>query len=104
MPGIDFDRLRREIAMEQVPPLIGFQPRHRRGDQWYGGCPLDGSDGEGGCHFSVNVAKRRFYCHRCHQHGNPLELWAGFCKLPLYPAMIELCRQLGREVPWIKRW
>jgi len=26
MPGIDFDRLRREIPMEDVLHLIGFQP------------------------------------------------------------------------------
>jgi hypothetical protein len=40
MPGIDFDRLRREITMEQVLQLLGFQPTQRTGVQWYGGCPL----------------------------------------------------------------
>ena len=39
MPGIDFDRLRREIPMEDVLHLIGFQPCQTTGDQWYGGFP-----------------------------------------------------------------
>jgi hypothetical protein len=43
MPGIDFHRLRREIPMEDVLHLIGFQPCQTTGDQWYGGCPLHGS-------------------------------------------------------------
>jgi hypothetical protein len=61
MPGIDFNRLRTEIAMEQVLNLLGFAPTHRRGYQWHGYCPL-------------------------HQSA------------------INLCHELGREVPWIHRW
>lgn len=40
MPGIDFDRVRAEITMEQVLSLLGFQPSNRSGVQWYGSCPL----------------------------------------------------------------
>ena len=36
MPGVDFNRLRAEITMEQVLDLLGFQPSQRTGDQWYG--------------------------------------------------------------------
>jgi hypothetical protein len=43
MPGIDFRRLRSEITMQQVLDLLGFQPAHRKGDQWYGACPLHAS-------------------------------------------------------------
>ena len=43
MPGIDFDRLRREISMEQVLVLLGFEPTRRTSDQWYGACPLHGT-------------------------------------------------------------
>ena len=42
MPGIDFDRLRAEITMQQVLQLLGFEPTRCRGDQWYGRCPLPG--------------------------------------------------------------
>jgi DNA primase len=104
MPGIDFRRLCREITMEQVLDLLGFEPSRRRGDQWYGCCPLHGSTSGRRQFFSVNVAIGRYYCHRCHSHGNQLELWAAATKLRLHPAAIDLCRALGREVPWLHRW
>jgi len=104
MPGVDFDKLRRQISMEQVLDLLGFEPSQRTGDQWYGSCPLH--DSTAGCRrcFSVNVAIGRYHCHRCHSQGHQLELWAAAAKLPLYQAAIDLCRALGQEVPWIRRW
>jgi hypothetical protein len=106
MPGIDFDRLRREITMEQVLNLLAFEPCQRTGDQWYGGCPLHGSSSDRARHrhFSVNVASRRYDCHKCHSQGNQLELWAAFIHKEIHPAMIDLCHALGREIPWIRRW
>jgi hypothetical protein len=104
MPGVDFRRLCREISMEQVLDLLGFEPSCRRGDQWYGRCPLHESRGGRDRSFSVNVALGRYSCHRCQSHGHQLELWAAATRLPLHPAAIDLCRTLGREVPWIRRW
>jgi hypothetical protein len=37
-------------------------------------------------------------------HGNALELWAAAHKLGIYEAALDLCRALGRDVPWINRW
>jgi DNA primase len=104
MPGVDFDRLRTEITMEQVLNLLGFQPSQSMGDQWYGDCPLHGSTSNRRRCFSVNVAMGRYYCHRCHSKGHQLELWAASTKLSLHQAAIDLCRALGREVPWMSRW
>jgi DNA primase len=103
VPGIDFDRVRAEVTMEQVLSLLGFQPSRRSGVQWYGVCPLHESRSRRRCSFSVNVAIGRYYCHGCHSHGNQLELWAAARKLPLHQAAIELCHRLGRQVPWIER-
>jgi hypothetical protein len=103
MPGIDFDKLRTQITMQQVLDLLGFQPCRRTRDQWYGGCPLHESRPSRRC-FSVNVAIGRYRCHRCHSQGNQLELWAAATKLPLYQAAIDLCRALSLEPPWIHRW
>jgi hypothetical protein len=104
MPGIDFDRLRTEITMEQVLALIGFQPSCRTGDQWYGSCPLHESTSRRGRAFSVNVAIQRYYCHQCDSKGNQLELWAAFTNKLMHPAMIDLCHALRRDIPWIERW
>ena len=104
MPGIDFDRLRAEVTMQQVLQLLGFQCTRRRGEQWYGRCPLPACPPSGKPCFSVNVAIGRYYCHRCRRHGHQLELWAAATGLLLYPAAIDLCAALGREVPWLHRW
>jgi hypothetical protein len=105
MPGIDFGRLRREITMEQVLDLLGFECLHRRGDQWYGHCPVHESTARRRPReFSVNVALPCYYCHRCRSKGDQFALWAAATKQPLHPATIELCRRLGREVPWLHRW
>ena len=104
MPGVDFDRVRREITMEQVLDLLGFAPTSRSGVQWYGRCPLHGCGSQRGRSFSVNVALGRYHCHRCRSQGNALELWAAATTLPLHQAAVDLCQRLGRDVPWIRRW
>lgn len=90
--------------MEQVLNLLHFAPSRSRGDQWYGPCPLHESTTERQSCFSVNVATRRYCCHKCHSEGNQLELWAAFIGILLHPASIALCQALGRDVPWIHRW
>ena len=103
MPGVDFDKLRREITMEQVLNLLNFVPKTRTGPQWYGRCPVRPE-----CRrprsFSVNVNRKRYYCHECHSRGNQMELWEAVTNLSFHQAAIELCRALGREVPWIRNW
>jgi DNA primase len=105
MPGVDFDRIRAVVTMEQVLNLLGFEPSSRSGSQWYGSCPLHDARASGRrrC-FSVNVAMGRYYCHRCGSQGNQLELWAAATKQPLYRAAVDLCHRLGWAVPWIRRW
>jgi DNA primase len=105
MPGVDFARIRAVVTMEQVLNLLGFEPLSRSGSQWYGSCPLDGCGaGRRRRSFSVNVASARYYCHRCQSHGNPLELWAAATQQSAYQAAIDLCRRLGCDIPWIRRW
>jgi len=104
MPGVDFNALRNEISMEDVLQQLRFQPTGRSGDQLHGPCPVHGSTSPGSRTFSVNLAKGRYYCHKCHSRGNQLELWAAVHKLSLYDAAVDLCRTLAREVPWIHRW
>ncbi len=105
MPGVDFERIRAVVTMEQVLNLLGFEPTSRSGPQWYGRCPLQdcGTDRHRRS-FSVNVASGRYCCHRCRSHGNPLELWAAATQQSVYQAAIDLCRRLGCEIPWIRRW
>ena len=104
MPGVDFNILRNEITMEQVLNQLGFQPTSRCGNQLHGPCPVHGSTSKGSRTFSVNLDRGRYYCHKCHSHGNQLELWAAIHKLSIYEAGLNLCKVLGQKVPWIERW
>jgi DNA primase len=104
MPGIDFNRLRREITMEQVLEQLSFKPTSRTGNQLHGPCPVHGSSSGESRSLSVNLETGRYYCHKCHSHGNQLELWAAVNRLPLYEAARDLCQALGQDIPWIDRW
>lgn len=104
MPGVDFNALRAEIAMEQVLNQLGFTPTSRSGSQLHGPCPVHGSTSNTSRTFSVNVETGRYFCHKCNSQGNQLELWAAVHKLSIHDAAIDLCRALGRDVPEIKRW
>ena len=104
MPGIDFSRVRHQITMEDVLELLNFDATLCRGSQWYGYCPLHECEPKHRRVFSVNVARNCYYCHKCRSHGDQLKLWAEASNKPLHPATIDLCHQLGIQVPWIHRW
>ena len=90
--------------MSQVLDELGFEPTSRSGDQWRGPCPVHGSSSPRSRSFSVNVNTARYYCHKCHSRGNQLELWAAAQSMTVYEAALDLCRILGKDVPWIERW
>jgi DNA primase len=77
MPGVDYNVLRTEITMEQVLDQLGFQPVGRSGKQLHGPCLVHGSTSSRSRTFSVNLATGRYYCHKCHSHGNQLTLGSG---------------------------
>ena len=104
MAGIDFNAVRNDITMEQVLHQLGFRATSRSGSQLHGPCPIHGSKSTRSGTFSVNLESGRYYCHKCQNYGNHLELWAAANKLDMYDAAVDLCRVLGRDVPWITRW
>jgi len=104
MPDIDFNVLRNEIGIDQVLDLLEFQPSSRSGDQLRGPCPVHGSSSDQSRSFSVNLTKGRYYCFKCNSKGNQLELWAAVHRISVYQAAVDLCKAIGRDVPWIRRW
>jgi len=103
MPGVDFDRLRQEVTMEQVLTLLHFEPSGGSGDQWRGPCPVHQSTLPSSRSFSVNLCIGRYYCHKCRSQGNPIDLWSAIKQLSIYDAAVDLCHALGRDVPYIRR-
>jgi hypothetical protein len=101
MPGIDFKAIRRLVSIREVLDLIGWVPVNDRKMERRGPCPV---------HRSASPRSRSFaasplgwYCHKCCARGDALDLYAQVRGLNVYPAALELCRRLGRAVPWLPR-
>jgi DNA primase len=101
MPGGCFRQVRALVPLRDVLDLLGWQPRPRRGEQGRGPCPLHSSTAPTSRCFVVPWGKGVFHCCRCGAGGNALDLYAAATRQPLYPAAVELCRRLGRAVPWL---
>jgi len=101
MPAIDYRRARAQLRLAKVLELIGYQPRWRRGPHGRGPCPLHGSRSATSRVFTVHLDKDLFHCFRCGAGGNALDLWAALQRLPLHAAVLDLCRRLHQEVPWL---
>ena len=105
MPGIDFDRLRREITMEQVLNLLGFEPSQRTGRPMVRTLSLARLDVRTSPLLLRERGHRPLLLPQVPQPRQPARtLGRRTSKQPLHPATIDLCRALGREVPWIHRW
>jgi DNA primase len=101
MPGIDYRQARSRIRLTQVLELIGYRPCQRTGPQWRGPCPLHGSTSATSRCFAVHVGNNVYHCFRCQAAGNALDLWVAWTGQPLHAAVLDLCRRLGVDVPWL---
>jgi CHC2 zinc finger len=102
MPLIDLRQARADIHLAVVLDLLGWQARERRGEQVRGGCLVHGSMSPSSRSFSAHLGRNIWRCFVCGAAGNALDLWLVVHKQPLYPALLELYRQLGRDVPWLQ--
>jgi DNA primase len=101
MPGIGFAEARAMITMAEVLGLIGFVPCETSGDQVRGPCPIHRSTSTSSRSFSVNTRLNIYRCFKCGASGNQLDLYVAVTGLSLFPATVELCERLQREVPWV---
>jgi hypothetical protein len=102
MPLIDLRQARCEIRLAAVLELLGWRARERCGEQVRGPCPVHRSASPESRSFSAHLGKGAWRCFACEACGNALELWARVSCLRLYPAVLELYRRLGRDVPWLR--
>jgi hypothetical protein len=93
--------------MDQVLELIGFQPVSRNVLQLRGPCPIPGCRSGALAAdrytrsrvFSVHRTRGVYRCFACGSRGNPLDLWASVCELPLYQAALQLSHVTGIALP-----
>jgi DNA primase len=101
MPLIDLRAARSEISLAQVLELLGWRACRRHGEQVRGPCPIHGSRSPTSRSFSAHLGRGVWRCFVCGARGNTLDLWVKASSQGLYPAVLELYRRLGREVPWL---
>lgn len=97
MPGIDFRQARAEIRLAEVLALVDYQPQQRAGVQLRGPCPVHGSQSATSRSFAAHLGKGVWQCFVCRAHGNALDLWAAVTRQPIYAAVLDLYRRLGRR-------
>ena len=102
MPAIDFAELRRQVRLDQVLDVLGFEAVTRGGPQLRGPCLVHGSTRPRSRVFAAHLERHVWHCFRCGASGNALDLWVKVTRQPIYPAALELCRRLGLEVPWLR--
>ncbi|MGH7224905.1 MAG: CHC2 zinc finger domain-containing protein [Gemmataceae bacterium] len=95
---VDFAWLRRQVTMEQVLNQVGCLPemskRSKGGSQCRGRCPVHSKPAERDRSFSVDLKKNVFQCFNphCGIHGNVLDFWAAWRRLPLHEAALDLAQ------------
>jgi DNA primase len=103
MPGIDYRVARQRLRLAAVLDLLGFEARQRRGDQVRGRCPVHGSRTATSRSFAAHLGRNVWYCFTCGAGGNALDLWATVTRQELHAAVLDLCRRLGCDVPWLPK-
>src|SRR5215470_7641814 len=102
MPLVDLRRARCEVRLAVVLELLGWRFSERAGEQVRGPCPVHGSSSPRSRSFSAHLGRASWRCFVCGASGNALDLWRGVRQPDLYPAVLELYRQLCRDVPWLQ--
>lgn len=106
--GFDYAGLRAQVSMEQVLEHLGHLDKLTgHGCQRRGPCPVHTSPDARNRSFSVHLTKKIFQCFHppCAIHGNLLDLWAAYHRLPLYEAARHLAQtfNLNLEAPEQRR-
>ena len=90
---VDFAWLRQQVTLEQALSQAGcLNDLKPRGSQRRGRCPVHTQPGERDRSFSADLKKSVFQCFdpACNIHGNVLDFWAAWRRLPLREAALDL--------------
>ena len=97
--AIDLRQARSEIRLATVLALLGFS---RAGVAAAAAWALPASTvrtPRRSRSFAAHLGKNVWHCFRCGAGGNALDLWAALTRQPLYAAVLDLYRRLGRRCP-----
>ena len=101
---IDWDALKRSASVVGLLESVGWKPSgtRRGGSELRGPCPNHKSRNEASPIFSVTPSRNIFNCFKCNAAGDVIALAAYLFGIPpeqRVKAAVQLCKQLGREIP-----
>jgi hypothetical protein len=99
---IDYPKVRR-LDLGPVLDLLGWRADSQKNGEHRGHCPIHGSTAGKRGTFVANLEKGWWYCHKCKDGGNALDLYVEAKKLPVREAALHLCKELGIPVPRKRR-
>ena len=104
---VDFGALKARVSIVELLESIGWEPlRIRRGGkELRGPCPIHNSSSATSLIFSVTPSRNIFKCFKCEAGGDTIALAAYLFGIPRdqrVKAAVELCKQLGIEIPRLR--
>lgn len=101
MPAIDLHEVVASVRLLDALALLRWPGRGLWGDNHRGPCPVRG------CIHRYRqpfwCCNERWYCHKCKQGGDVLDLWAAVNGMSLFEAARDLCRAFALDVPYLPR-
>ena len=101
MAYILFSCVRQQISVPAVLAALGRHPRQVRPGSWRCGCPVHRSRGDRPG--TLTATLHAWFCHKCHQYGDVVDLWALTHGLPPGLAAEDLCAAFGVPPPYGRR-
>jgi DNA primase len=101
---VDFDALKATVSIVELLESIGWKyvQARRGGNELRGRCPIHNSSSQTSVIFSVTPSRNIFKCFKCNAGGDTIALAAylfGIARDQRVKAAVELCKQLGIEIP-----
>lgn len=90
---IDFRMLNQALPVREVLDLLGLRYASIQGRHWRGKCPFHQSASVVSRSLMVDLYAAKFFCHKCHEFGDILDLWSRVKGVTLVAAAQELQRQ-----------
>ena len=70
---IDFKEIKERIRITQIVEHYGWQLKQKGKDKLIGSCPIHNGE-QGSAAFQITRSKDLWYCFKCHEGGNILDL------------------------------
>ena len=93
---IDFKEIKQRVRITQIVHRYGWQLKQKGKDKLIGPCPIH--DGEqGSTSFQITPSKDLWYCFKCREGGNILDLVSAVEKCDIRTAGLEITEWLNLD-------